>query len=185
MRPTEVEQRSAEDSVVFGAWNPARAAFFARTRVHPDTPRETRLLVPRGRAVPLLWFFPPLVDGCHRLETRGRSRGQPASCYFIRDVIQRRWISLYRGIWSVSGSARSQRTRVYPRETPRKTLSNWKAGFRDTERWDPTIATWYLHLLLCIWEDETPVWFLTMTKMSLRLCLRTFKFCGSIIDDPQ
>lgn len=70
------------------AWNPA---FFARAR--PDTPRETRLLVPRGRAAPLLSLslsrFPRL-DLSRRgsfVQQRGQLSG--ACCYFTRDVIHR------------------------------------------------------------------------------------------------
>ena len=72
----------------------------------------------------------PPVDGCHRVETRGRSRGQPASSYFTRDVIQP--TMNFTVPWNLIGirlDPSATDTRVHTRETPREIRGKKKKRF--------------------------------------------------------
>lgn len=90
------------------AWNPA---FFARAR--PDTPRETRLLVPRGRAAPLLSLSLSVSISSRRgsfVQQRGQL-SEGACCYFTRDVIHR-----HDGLFHPDSTVWNSCTRETPRE---------------------------------------------------------------------
>lgn len=113
------------------------------SRVHPDTPRETRLLVPRGRAGPLLSYSlirfprPSLV----RRDDEGFvQRGQllGGRGFLVTSPVTSSRASR-RILHRVEFDRYGERVKKKERKEERKRLSNWKAGFRDT-RWDWAIT---------------------------------------------